>query len=240
MRPCSMCKPSEPRRSASPCPVTPSRSSGRLRPNGPQIPIDVRLVAATNVNLEEAVGAGHFREDLYYRLNVATLSLLPLRERPGDILPLARHFIETYAERLKVGRVTLSPRAERRLLDHSWPGNIRELENAVHHAILVCHDSAIEPEDLRLTTLLPKAHGSVPPPPPARPDEALERALLELFEQDLPDLYQHVERALLVQAYRYCDRNQLETARLLGISRNVVRARLLQYGELLGSLSAAG
>jgi aliphatic sulfonates family ABC transporter substrate-binding protein len=201
--------------------------------------VDVRLVAATNVRLEEAVEAGHFREDLFYRLNVATLSLLPLRERPGDILPLARHFLGVYQRRLGGGAALLTSDAERRLLEHGWPGNIRELENVIHHALLVCHGDSITPEDLRLTTLPPRASGSVPPPAAesvARP--GLEDALLALFEQNLPDLFAHVERMLIQEAYRFCDRNQLQTARLLGISRNIVRARLIQYGEIAGSLRA--
>jgi sigma-54-specific transcriptional regulator len=98
----------------------------------------VRLVAATNVNLRQAMAAGHFRADLFYRLNVTLLELPPLRERPGDILPLAAHFLESYQRRLGVDQARLTPGAESRLFEHTWPGNIRELENAVHHALLVC------------------------------------------------------------------------------------------------------
>src|SRR5690606_26631313 len=101
------------------------------------IPIDIRLVAATNVNLEEAVRAGRFREDLYYRLNVARLELPPLRKRPGDILPLAEHFLRLYSAHLGVSEARLSDGARRALLGYPWPGNIRELENIIHHAVLV-------------------------------------------------------------------------------------------------------
>ncbi|MDU7557452.1 MAG: sigma 54-interacting transcriptional regulator, partial [Pseudomonas sp.] len=101
------------------------------------IPINVRLVAATNVNLADAVVAGNFREDLFYRLHVATIRLPALRERPGDILPLAEFFLEEHCQRLGYNRATLSPECERKLLDHSWPGTIRELENSIHHALLV-------------------------------------------------------------------------------------------------------
>jgi aliphatic sulfonates family ABC transporter substrate-binding protein len=200
--------------------------------------VDVRLVAATNVKLEDAVAAGHFREDLFYRLNVAALTLLPLRERPGDILPLAYHFLEVYRQRLGGALMTFTADAERRLLEHAWPGNIRELENVMHHALLVCQGDRITPSDLRLSTLLPRASGSAPPPAPApAPVRAtLEGALRELFDQNQANVFEVVERALIQQAYRYCDQNQLQTARLLGISRNVVRARLIQYGEIQGSL----
>ncbi|MFA6068718.1 MAG: sigma 54-interacting transcriptional regulator, partial [Janthinobacterium sp.] len=102
------------------------------------IPIDERLIAATNVDLAEAVRAGRFREDLYYRLQVIGLPLRPLRERPGDIMPLTRHFMAIYAQRLHLGEVELGPDAQQALLAYPWPGNIRELENVIHRALLVC------------------------------------------------------------------------------------------------------
>jgi sigma-54-specific transcriptional regulator len=196
------------------------------------IPIDVRLVAATNVDLEQAVAAGRFREDLYYRLKVAVLPLPPLRDRPGDVLPLAQYFLGLYQQRLHSRPATLSDAAVKQLLAHAWPGNIRELENVIHSALLVSQGDEIGPADLRLG------------PGPARrldPDEAgsggdplagLGRALAALFDRNLPDLHARVEGALLQAAYAYCHRNQLQTARLLGISRNVVRARLIQLGEI--------
>ena len=193
------------------------------------IPIDVRLVAATNVHLEEAVAAGRFREDLYFRLSVAVLRLSALRQRPGDILPLASHFLKVYAQRLNCPQVGISTAAEKALLGHPWPGNIRELENVIHHAVLVCQDDLIEPSHLHLTRL--EIHRSDGARSHAAED-ALEQALLALFEEDLPDLYGRLEHAIMRTAYRYCHGNQLQTARLLGISRNIVRARLIQYGEL--------
>ncbi|MGK3996384.1 sigma 54-interacting transcriptional regulator [Sorangium sp. So ce1024] len=219
------------------------------------IPIDVRLIAATNVDLEEAVTARKFREDLFYRLNVATLALPPLRERPGDILPLARYFLDLYAHRLGSGPAAITAEAARRLLEHPWPGNIRELENAMHHALLVCKGHQITVADLRLTALQPKAATS--PPPSERGGErgavdvapqvrsapqaaSLEGALLALFEQNLPNLHEQIEETIIRTAYRYCDRNQLQTARLLGISRNIVRARLAQFGELARYRAARG
>ena len=115
------------------------------------LPIDVRLIAATNVNLAEAVRAGRFREDLYYRLHVVNLPLLPLRERPGDVMPLTRHFLQAYAERLHQGEVALSPEAEAALRQYPWPGNIRELENVIHRALLVCRDARVCAADLGLS-----------------------------------------------------------------------------------------
>ncbi|HXU83753.1 MAG TPA: sigma 54-interacting transcriptional regulator, partial [Polyangia bacterium] len=147
------------------------------------IPIDVRLVAATNVDLDQAVAAGRFREDLYYRLKVAVLPLPPLRERPGDLLPLARYFLELYRQRLGAGPRALSPEAVARLMAHSWPGNIRELENVIHSAVLVCQGEAVATADLPLGTPVAAAA--------ARPDplRGLGEALLALYEQELPDLH---------------------------------------------------
>jgi sigma-54-specific transcriptional regulator len=191
------------------------------------IAIDVRLVAATNVNLDQAVAAGRFREDLFYRLGVAILSLPPLRERPGDILPLAAYFLRLYGQRLSGVPAALSAEAEARLLAHGWPGNIRELENVIHSALLVARGPAVQADDLPLRDLPARVT-------PAGPDplEALRTAMVALFDRNLPDLHGRVEETLFRTAYRYCHRNQLQTARLLGISRNVVRARLLDLGEL--------
>jgi sigma-54 dependent transcriptional regulator len=196
------------------------------------IPIDVRLVAATNVDLEAAVAAGRFREDLYYRLNVAVLPLPPLRERPGDILPLAHFFLELYQQRLGTGPVAPTPEAIRRLLAHPWPGNIRQLENVIHSALLVSQGGRIEATDLQIAA--PVARATEAAEPAADPMAALERALVALFDGNLPDLHARIEASLMRAAYSYCHRNQLQTARLLGISRNIVRARLLQLGEIQG------
>ncbi|WP_375737708.1 sigma-54 interaction domain-containing protein [Pseudomonas boanensis] len=206
------------------------------------IPIDVRLVAATNVNLADAVVAGHFREDLFYRLHVATIRLPPLRERPGDILPLAEFFLEEHCQRLGYVRAQLSPEAERKLLGHGWQGNIRELENAIHHALLVCRHQVVQPADLHLVEMRGAAgrqDDSGQYSSATRGPVDLEAALNELFEQNLPDLYEHIEETLFRAAYRFCHGNQLQTGRLLGISRNIVRARLEKIGELTATVRAS-
>src|SRR6218665_3798502 len=115
------------------------------------IPVDVRLVAATNVDLNEAVSAGHFRLDLFYRLNIVQLHLPPLRERIGDILPLAHHFLTTYSKRLGLPEPSIGEEAVRALQAYGWPGNIRELENVIHFALLVASDHEIRPEHLKLS-----------------------------------------------------------------------------------------
>ncbi|WP_100632706.1 sigma-54 interaction domain-containing protein [Pseudomonas qingdaonensis] len=200
------------------------------------IPINVRLVAATNVNLADAVVAGHFREDLFYRLHVATIRLPPLRERPGDILPLAEFFLEEHCQRLGYSRASLSLESERKLLGHSWPGNIRELENAIHHALLVCRQQVVQPADLHLVDMRSvgiRQEESAQPLRLQTPEApSLEAALTALFEQNVEDLYEHIEETVFRTAYRYCHGNQLQTGRLLNISRNIVRARLEKIGEL--------
>ena len=115
------------------------------------IPVNVRLVVATNVDLDYAVSAGHFRRDLLYRINIAQVKLPPLRERPGDILPLAEHFLKIYSQRMGYRQPQFSASAVELLLTYAWPGNIRELENVVHFALLVSSDNKIEPAHLKVT-----------------------------------------------------------------------------------------
>ncbi|MNJ28632.1 Nif-specific regulatory protein [compost metagenome] len=195
------------------------------------IPIDVRVLAATNVQLEKAINAGHFREDLYYRLDVVSLELVPLRERPGDILPLVRHFIQAYSQRLGYGAVSLSSEAEARLRSYGWPGNIRELENVIHHTLLICRDGVIRQQDLRLSNLrIERADDNGDCDDSA--EGLLERAFQKLFEQAPGALHEKVDDALLRAAYRFSHYNQVHTANLLGLSRNITRSRLIKIGEL--------
>ncbi|MBA6059306.1 sigma-54 interaction domain-containing protein [Pseudomonas juntendi] len=195
------------------------------------IPINVRVLAATNVQLEKAINAGHFREDLFYRLNVVNLELSPLRERPGDIIPLVRHFIDSYSRRLNYGNIMLSADAERKLIQYSWPGNIRELENVIHHTLLICKDGVIHSDDLRLSNLRIDRHAE-----PHGTDQSalgmLEYAMQQLFEEQVGNLHEQVQRTLLGAAYRFCHHNQVHTAELLGLSRNVTRTLLINLGEL--------
>ncbi|CRM14511.1 Transcriptional regulatory protein ZraR [Pseudomonas sp. 24 E 13] len=196
------------------------------------IPIDVRVLAATNVQLEKAINAGHFREDLYYRLDVVSLELSPLRERPGDVLPLTRHFIDTYSRRLGYGPVTISREAEHKLKSYSWPGNIRELENVIHHTLLICRNSVIERDDLRLSNLRIERQDDSQQCLDNSAEALLARAFQKLFEEQAGALHEKVEDALLRAAYRFSHCNQVHTASLLGLSRNVTRARLIKIGEL--------
>lgn len=113
---------------------------------------DVRFIASTNARLDAIVEDRGFRSDLLFRLDVARVELPPLRERPGDIAPLARHFLKAVARRYDRPTPTINPGLERRLLEHSWPGNIRELENAMHRAILLADGGRELPDTMRLTS----------------------------------------------------------------------------------------
>jgi|HubBroStandDraft_4_1064222.scaffolds.fasta_scaffold62331_1 aliphatic sulfonates family ABC transporter substrate-binding protein len=207
------------------------------------IAIDVRLIAATNANLGQAVSERRFREDLFYRLHVAHLTIAPLRDRPGDILPLARHFLTRYTPLGSVEPAELTPDAEEKILAHRWPGNIRELENTMHHAGVTAREGRITAADLRLIADGPMRIAPSSPPPMvasvAEPTATLDAALLALFESGQADLLEHVQEALFRAGYRYSQGNQVRTARLLGTSRNVVRARLMQYGLLAPAARAS-
>ena len=208
-------------------------------------PIDVRLIAATNVNLEEAVHAGRFREDLYYRIKVVPIDLPPLRERPGDILPLVEHFLNVYKTRLHTDIPKLADATIQQLLEYPWPGNIRELENVIHRALLISTSGILHPRDLGLPPIkasLPEKHDTsevlashihqadsqqISSQAPANLETyQLERILNQLFESPPPNLFELVNAVLVEKAYEFSHKNQVHTAKLLGISRNILRARL--------------
>jgi DNA-binding NtrC family response regulator len=169
---------------------------------------DVRIVATTSVDLDRAVAAGRFREDLYSRLNIIHLDLPSLRDRPEDIPVLAEHFLERTNERL--GRnVSVSRAAMRLLTDSTWPGNVRELENTIERAAILCQNSAIEPNDLPAGV----HHASVNRTfTPELPDAGLKlRAVVEAFENEL-----------IRQALDRTGWNKNQAARLLGLNRTTL------------------
>ncbi len=173
--------------------------------------VDVRVIAATHQDLGFLVKAGKFREDLYYRLKVFTFRLPPLRERIEDILPLATDILVHQpgnAERF-------SPDAERALLDHAWPGNIRELVNAIRHASALARGTCVEREDL--PDELQRRVPWLPDPPPPRPAAAGLEPLAE------------VERRHILSVLAACGGNQAEAARVLGIARNTLWRKLEAY-----------
>ena len=199
------------------------------------IPVDVRLVTATNVDLAAAVSAGHFRLDLFYRLNIVQVKLPPLCERRGDIMPLAQHFLSVYSRKLKFDAPFFSPCAVRALETYAWPGNIRELENVVHYALLIASGDSVLAEHLKLSGV-----GAAVSSPTSVPVEVLgtdryapiRRALRDLLEEPGHALYDEIEDVIVQEAYRASGFNQVRSAALLGITRNVLRTLLKRHGLL--------
>lgn len=183
---------------------------------------DVRLIAASRTDLPSAVRAGRFRGDLLYRVGLAVVELPPLRARSGDILPLARHFLRHHGEQLGRPGVALSPAAEMTLRARPWPGNVREVENAIQHALLASGRSVLEAEDVWPTLLTED--------PREVSASLLRQTFLDLLHRRSPELHQSANEILLRTAFEFCDRNQVQTARALGISRNVLRAALAGIG----------
>ncbi len=196
---------------------------------------DVRVIAATNQDLETAVAQKNFREDLYYRLNVVTINLPPLRERREDIPLLVNHFLRLYAEEQGEEPKTISPEALELMLAYSWPGNVRELENAVKRACVLAATSLILPE--HLPAALAPVGGVV-----AAGDSSFEGTLYQAVGAELQRLKQEkdgqihphflaaFERPLLRHVLRRTGGNQLRAAELLGINRNTLRKKLRELG----------
>ncbi|BEM58738.1 hypothetical protein SME22J_25990 [Serratia marcescens] len=184
--------------------------------------IDVRVIAATHVDLAGAIRQRRFREDLYYRLNVAAVTIPPLRQRPQDIPALTRHFLALYARRLGRPTLQLTAEAQQALLDYPWPGNVRELENTLHNAVLLSQEEPIAPQQLRLTHRLTDHGGGG--------DDAIDRFVQQQLQDDGTQLYQRVLDALVRNAFERSGGNQLQAAALLGVSRNTLRTHLAHLG----------
>ena len=190
------------------------------------VPIDVRVIAATNVDLHAAIAAKRFREDLYFRLNVATVILPPLRERGAGLPALVQHFLKFYSERLGRPHLRIAPEAMARLAQYHWPGNVRELENVIHNAVLLAQGEVIDTADLRIAA----------PAAADGPAETLEQRLRVLFEtyiQDKePQLFQRVSKTLVQTAFDLAQDNQVRAAQSLGVSRNTLRTQLGHLGVI--------
>jgi len=184
-------------------------------------PVDVRIVAATNRDLAQAVREGRIREDFYYRLRVVELRIPPLRERREDILPLAHHFLALAAERFGRRLSGFTGDASERLLRHDWPGNVRELRNAVEHAAVFARDSRVEAADLPPSASPvagpPPAASAETPPGPAAPPAASERL-------------EEVERAHILAVLAATGGNRAAAARRLGIGTATLFRKLKAWG----------
>jgi len=188
------------------------------------IHIDVRLVAATNKNLREAVREGAFRQDLYYRLNVIQLVVPPLRERTDDILPLARFFIEHYNTKFKRQIEGISPDAVRLLLGHDWPGNVRELRNAIERAMILEDTGLIRPWSLPIAV----RGDDWEPSKFAVASVSADSMVPEDGAKDGMSLADQ-ERRLVVQALENSGGNQTQAARLLRITRDTLRYKMKKF-----------
>ena len=196
------------------------------------IRIDVRVLAATNRDLEAMMREGRFREDLFYRLNVVTVNLPPLRERRRDIPLLVEHFLSKHATEL--GERGVAPEALDRLVGHDWPGNVRELENVVQRAMVMATSGVILPEHLPIGPVSAAASVAVD----ATLEEIIERKLLEcvrgLRQHTSANLYDLVlglvEKPLLRAVLRETGGNQVRAAQILGINRNTLRKKLTEHG----------
>lgn len=183
------------------------------------VKVDIRLIAATNHNLAEEVAEERFREDLYYRVNVVTITLPPLRERRSDIPLLAANALSRFSN-LAGGRVReISREAMERLLDYSWPGNVRQLESAIERAILLCEGDAIEPRDLPQEVLARKSVGRI------------ERSRAgDRFEIPAEGInFEHLERDLILQAMEKADWVIAKAAKMLGMSYRTLQYRLDKF-----------
>jgi two-component system response regulator HupR/HoxA len=178
--------------------------------------VDVRIIAATNRNLEEMVKKGTFREDLYYRLNVVSLRLPPLRERVGDVPLLVRFFLEKIAEKTKRDLKSITPDAMACLERYPWPGNIRQLENEMQRACVMSGKESV----ITRECLSPTVAGVETPLPRILANQ--ERALKDVLEQ--------VEREMIEQELLRCEGNKSEVARRLGIARSNLLTKCREYG----------
>jgi transcriptional regulator with PAS, ATPase and Fis domain len=171
--------------------------------------VDVRVIAATHVNLQQAVAAGRFRDDLFYRLNVIEIHLPPLRERREDIPLLARHFLERLTHELGKDIQDISENALRILLDYNWPGNVRELENSIERAVVTCKERVLTEESFGFLTI-GGGQGRTWAPPPG---------------MSLQDM----EKILITATLQRTNGNIKESASILGIDRSTMYEKIKRY-----------
>lgn len=204
--------------------------------NNDAVKVNVRILATSNRDLEASVQKGEFREDLYFRLNVVNIRLPALRERPGDILPLAKFFSDKYADANGVPKKKISKEAEKKLSAYNWRGNIRELENTMHRAILMSLENEMEPDAIHLQdnafTASSSSGTSAKAPDPtgvgsagAAPKNAA--AVEGLVGRTIAD----VERDMIIDTLGHCLGNRTHAANILGISIRTLRNKLAQYKD---------
>ena len=195
------------------------REIDRIGSNKP-VKVDVRILATSNRDMEEAVAKGTFREDLYFRLNVVSLDLPPLRDRPADVVALARFFAAKYSEANGLPPRALSEEAIEALGQHAWPGNVRELENTMHRAVLLASGDEIDTAAIMLQP--GRSHGAV-----AESADGAQGTSEGLVGKTVSE----VERELIINTLSHCLGNRTHAANILGISIRTLRNKLKQYTE---------
>ncbi|MEW6671248.1 MAG: sigma-54 dependent transcriptional regulator [Thermodesulfobacteriota bacterium] len=181
------------------------------------VPVDVRLIVATNKNLTELIAKGQFREDLYYRLNVVSLELPPLRERREDIPLLAQHFLKMFADKNQKDIKGLTPKAMDQFVRYDWPGNVRELMNAVERGVVLARSEYLDDEVLPFL-----------PAPVETPAGAI--SALDELSGEIP--LGEVEKVTILRTLEAAGGNKSEAARRLGITRKTLHTKLKQYGVM--------
>ncbi len=199
-------------------------------------PVSVRVIAATNRNLKEAITRGTFREDLYYRIHVISLVTLPLKDRPEDIAPLSQHFLERLTTQHGLPRRRLSTGALAELQRYHWPGNVRQLENLLERAVVFGHDDPLNADVIR-EMLTDQPGFSQVGSGPMSAELVLQNAYSEAVTDDAcwPTMAE-LERQHLLRTLRHTGFNQSATARLLGWDRNQLRRKMKKYELELPSL----
>lgn len=187
--------------------------------------VNVRVIAATHVDLEQAIRERRFREDLFYRLNIAAVALPALRQRRQDIPVLADHFLQLYAKRLGKPSRRLAPETLSAMMAYSWPGNVRELENMLHTAVLLSQDELITPSLLRFATPVASVNDT-------QDEDALTTFMRQQLDVHGGQLYDRVVNAMIQTAMAQSDNNQSQAAALLGISRHSLRTQLAHLGVI--------
>ena len=184
-----------------------------------KITVNVRVICATNRDLEQAVQSGAFRNDLFYRVNLFVIDVPPLRKRAADVAELARHFLAIGSRSGRYTARSISDSALAVLCDHHWPGNVRELQNAIERAMMICHEDEIQISHLPPAVLQGKPLDSQPAPSAA---PSANRNLVEAVES--------FERSMILDALEKCDWNKTQAARHLGVTRRILSYKITTLG----------
>jgi len=196
------------------------------------IKVDVRFIVATNKDLETAITNGQFREDLYYRLNVVSITVPPLRDRKQDIPELVSYFLKRFNQQLRKRIGGISPGAMKTILSYGWPGNVRQLENVLNRAMVLCQGEWILEDQLVLEKSWDR--GKIEEPLGKKPVEDLLDILFAELSRGTdssgePDMISLIEKGMILRALQQMKGNQVQAAQLLGMNRSTLRGKMEKY-----------